>query len=277
MPSSASRSTCDDHEEAFAAQHPGNGGRAHAGTRTGGALNPGGSAGLCRNDRGAAVGGAATELTDGSATESVVDVKTAKDGAAVALWYRTAKDRSSRSLLVAVRLAAKSTWGAPQTLFTSTFEVPLTDKEARACLTATDGHRLSSLFELAVCTGLRREELLSLRWEDLDSADGTASIRRNLQRTPTGGLTALPTKTVGSHAASPSRPLPALTPCPPGGGRLRRKSARAGWTAAAPSPGPTGTPSNPPLSPATSMRTSAAPTSARSASTTCDTRPRPTS
>ncbi|MFF4182396.1 FG-GAP repeat domain-containing protein [Streptomyces sp. NPDC001691] len=91
--------------------------------------------------------GAATELTDGSATESVVNVKTAKDGATVALWYRTAKDRSSRSLLVAVRPAAKSTWGAPQTLFTSTFGVgaPIDG----SLLTAPDGSVILSWVEEA--------------------------------------------------------------------------------------------------------------------------------
>jgi len=72
---------------------------------------------------------------------------------------------------------------------------PLTAEEARALLTATNGHRLSALFELALRTGLRKGELLGLRWEDLDLTGGTASIRRTLQRTNSAGLTALPTKT----------------------------------------------------------------------------------
>ena len=76
---------------------------------------------------------------------------------------------------------------------------PLTAEEARAFLTATDGHRLSALFELALRTGLRKGELLGLRWEDLDLASGTASIRRTLQRTNSAGLTALPTKTHSSE------------------------------------------------------------------------------
>ncbi|BBA95727.1 hypothetical protein RVR_708 [Actinacidiphila reveromycinica] len=76
---------------------------------------------------------------------------------------------------------------------------PLTAEEARALLTATDGHRLSALFELALHTGLRKGELLGLRWEDLDLASGTASIRRTLQRTNSAGLTALPTKTQSSE------------------------------------------------------------------------------
>lgn len=42
---------------------------------------------------------------------------------------------------------------------------------------------MQPLFELALHTGLRKGELLGLRWEDLDLAGGTASIRRTLQRT----------------------------------------------------------------------------------------------
>ncbi len=70
---------------------------------------------------------------------------------------------------------------------------PLTAVEARTFLAAASGHRLHALFELALRTGLRKGELLGLRWEDLDLDNGTASIRRTLQRTRTGGLTALPT------------------------------------------------------------------------------------
>ncbi|MEW1640155.1 tyrosine-type recombinase/integrase [Streptomyces sp. NPDC093801] len=85
---------------------------------------------------------------------------------------------------------------------------PLTAAEARQFLAATRGHRLHALFELALHTGLRKGELLGLRWEDLDLASGTASIRRTLQRTNTGGLTALPTKT---HSSERRIALP--TPC----------------------------------------------------------------
>jgi integrase len=76
---------------------------------------------------------------------------------------------------------------------------PLTAEEARALLTATEGHRLRALFELALHTGLRKGELLGLRWEDLNLASGTASIRRTLQRTNSAGLVALPTKTHSSE------------------------------------------------------------------------------
>ncbi|MFJ4436143.1 tyrosine-type recombinase/integrase [Streptomyces sp. NPDC088923] len=85
---------------------------------------------------------------------------------------------------------------------------PLTADEARQFLTAASGHRLQALFELALRTGLRKSELLGLRWEDLDLAGGSASIRRTLQRTNSGGLTPLPTKTKSSE-----RRIALPTPC----------------------------------------------------------------
>jgi len=96
------------------------------------------------------------------------------------------------------RRKSPATWPATFAWAPRRFE-PLTIEEARAFLAATDGHRLSALFELALRTGLRKGELLGLRWEDLNLADGTASIRRTLQRTHSGGLTALPTKTQSSE------------------------------------------------------------------------------
>ncbi|MFJ4808989.1 tyrosine-type recombinase/integrase [Streptomyces longwoodensis] len=76
---------------------------------------------------------------------------------------------------------------------------PLTAAEARQFLDAARADRLYALYELALRTGLRKGELLGLRWEDLDLNTGTASIRRSLQRTRTGGLTHLPTKTRASE------------------------------------------------------------------------------
>lgn len=70
---------------------------------------------------------------------------------------------------------------------------------ARQFLTSGRSNRLHALYELALRTGLRKGELLSLHWEDVDLSAGTASIRRTLQRTQTGGLTTLPTKTRASE------------------------------------------------------------------------------
>ncbi|MCX4676454.1 site-specific integrase [Streptomyces sp. NBC_01433] len=76
---------------------------------------------------------------------------------------------------------------------------PLTAAEARQFLDAARADRLHALYELALRTGLRKGELLGLHWEDLDLTTGTASIRHSLQRTRTGGLTHLPTKTRASE------------------------------------------------------------------------------
>ncbi|MCX4859635.1 tyrosine-type recombinase/integrase [Streptomyces canus] len=89
---------------------------------------------------------------------------------------------------------------------------PLTADEARQFLTTTNEHRLHALFELALHTGLRKGELLGLRWEDLYLDTGTATVRRTLQRTTAGGLTTLPTKTRASERriALPTRCLHSL-------------------------------------------------------------------
>ncbi|MBC9731523.1 site-specific integrase [Streptomyces sp. TRM68367] len=76
---------------------------------------------------------------------------------------------------------------------------PLTATEARLFLDAARADRLHALYELALRTGLRKGELLGLHWEDLDLNAGTATIRHSLQRTRTGGLTQLPTKTRASE------------------------------------------------------------------------------
>ncbi|MFI2349364.1 tyrosine-type recombinase/integrase [Streptomyces sp. NPDC019443] len=76
---------------------------------------------------------------------------------------------------------------------------PLTAAEARQFLQAANSDRLHALYELALRTGLRKGELLGLHWEDLELDSGTATIHRSLQRTRTGGLTLLHTKTRASE------------------------------------------------------------------------------
>lgn len=50
--------------------------------------------------------------------------------------------------------------------------------ELRHFLDATAGDRLHALFVLAVTSGLRRSEILGLRWDDIDLATGTLAVRR---------------------------------------------------------------------------------------------------
>ena len=57
---------------------------------------------------------------------------------------------------------------------------PLSPAEVKALLSAARGGRLEALYVLAVHTGLRRSELLGLRWSDVDLEVGTLSVQRSL-------------------------------------------------------------------------------------------------
>lgn len=58
----------------------------------------------------------------------------------------------------------------------------LSPEEARAFLTAVQGHRLEALFVIALYVGLRQGELLGLRWVDVDLKLGTLTVSGQLQR-----------------------------------------------------------------------------------------------
>ena len=61
---------------------------------------------------------------------------------------------------------------------------PLSEAEARTFLdTAREaGDRFEPLYVLAITTGLRRGELLGLRWDDVDLQRGTLRVGRALVR-----------------------------------------------------------------------------------------------
>ncbi len=59
---------------------------------------------------------------------------------------------------------------------------PLSTPEARRFLEATGGHPLEALFTLALTTGMRKGELLGLRWRDVDWATRRISIHHTLVR-----------------------------------------------------------------------------------------------
>lgn len=59
---------------------------------------------------------------------------------------------------------------------------PLTAEQARAFLAATATHRLGPLFHIAITTGLRQGELFGLKWDDVDLATGTLTVRHAMQR-----------------------------------------------------------------------------------------------
>lgn len=54
-----------------------------------------------------------------------------------------------------------------------------TAEQARTFLAEAANHRLGPMFEVALATGLRRGELVALRWEDVDLDGGQLAVRRN--------------------------------------------------------------------------------------------------
>jgi integrase len=62
---------------------------------------------------------------------------------------------------------------------------PLSAVEVRRMLAATD----ESLFRVAVTTGMRRGELIGLRWKDVDLDGGTLAVRRATTKTRAGQRT----------------------------------------------------------------------------------------
>jgi integrase len=60
----------------------------------------------------------------------------------------------------------------------------LTSKQAAALLKQVEGDRLEALYILSLATGLRRSEVLGLRWEDIDLEERTLEVRRGLHRAP---------------------------------------------------------------------------------------------
>ena len=61
---------------------------------------------------------------------------------------------------------------------------PLNAEQIQQFLTAARGHRLEALFVLALATGMRRGELLALKWRDINFAIGTLQVRRILTHMP---------------------------------------------------------------------------------------------
>ncbi len=59
---------------------------------------------------------------------------------------------------------------------------PLSTEEVHKLLDAVRGDRFEALYVLAITTGMRRGELLALRWQDVDLENTTLSIGRTLTR-----------------------------------------------------------------------------------------------
>jgi integrase len=64
----------------------------------------------------------------------------------------------------------------------------LNREQVRVFLGAAKGDRLEALYVLAFATGMRRSELLGLKWEDLDLDAGIVLVLRGLTVSPDGGV-----------------------------------------------------------------------------------------
>jgi integrase len=62
---------------------------------------------------------------------------------------------------------------------------PLSVEQIHLLLEAARGHPQEALFVLALHTGMRRGELLGLKWQDISFTEGTLQVRRILNRVPT--------------------------------------------------------------------------------------------
>jgi integrase len=68
---------------------------------------------------------------------------------------------------------------------------PLSAEEARRLLDAARDDRFEAFYVLAVHTGMRRGELLGLKWDDVDLENATVRVRRTLTRIDNGCRLAL--------------------------------------------------------------------------------------
>ena len=60
----------------------------------------------------------------------------------------------------------------------------LTLEQIHKLLEVVEGHRMEALFKLALATGMRRGEIMGLKWQDIDFVRGTLQVRRVLSRIP---------------------------------------------------------------------------------------------
>ena len=61
---------------------------------------------------------------------------------------------------------------------------PLNQEQIQQFLAAAAGHRLEALFVLALATGMRRGEIMALKWQDINFSTGMLQVRRILTHMP---------------------------------------------------------------------------------------------
>lgn len=80
---------------------------------------------------------------------------------------------------------------------------PWSPEEASTFLRSVADHRLYGLFAVGVALGLRKGELLALRWADVDLDGALLHVRQNVQRLPEAGLVFGPPKSARSRRMIP--------------------------------------------------------------------------
>jgi integrase len=83
----------------------------------------------------------------------------------------------------------------------------LTPKEADYFLTFSRSHRLDPLYAVAISMGLRRGEILGLRWEDIDFIEQRLRVTQQLQYVPHRGKI---TKTPKTKSGGRDLPIPTI-------------------------------------------------------------------
>ncbi|MGI9061942.1 MAG: tyrosine-type recombinase/integrase [Ktedonobacteraceae bacterium] len=71
----------------------------------------------------------------------------------------------------------------------------LTKEQAQQLLQTAQGHKLEGLITVALATGMRRGELLGLRWQDINIEDKSLQIRRTMARLGKEGVVTSQPKT----------------------------------------------------------------------------------
>jgi integrase len=83
-----------------------------------------------------------------------------------------------------------------------------TEDEIDLLMTVAKDNRYYAVLILAITTGMRRGELLGIRWRDIDMENKTLFVRQNLQSTQKKGIIFEPPKT---EAGRRKIPLPEKT------------------------------------------------------------------
>ena len=84
--------------------------------------------------------------------------------------------------------------------------VALNRDEVAQLLSASEGSNYRDVFLVALHTGLRRSEILGLKWNSVDLDQGVLRVVAGLHRLPKRGLVLLPTKTNRSRRQLPIAP-----------------------------------------------------------------------